>query len=64
MKRPITTDVPIDRPALDPERVENAKRRARTHLLAARHHERSARVERAKVASLAHTWGFDSKDLA
>lgn len=64
MRRPITTDVPVDRPALDPKRVETAKRRARAHILSARHHERAARVERAKVAALAHTWGFDPKDVA
>lgn len=63
MKRPIKVTEPVDRPALDPARVENAKRRARTALLAARHHEQAARSERAKIKVLANTWGFDVESI-
>lgn len=63
MKRPISTDVPVDRVALDPKRVENARRRARTALLAARHFEQQARAERAKIKVLANTWGFTVEEI-
>lgn len=64
MKRPLPSDaVPVDRIVLDPKRIENAKRRARTHLLAARSAERTARTERAKVKVLANTWGFDVDEI-
>lgn len=63
MKRPIKATEPVDRVELDPKRVENARRRARAHLLAARSAERTARTERAKIAVLANTWGFDVESI-
>lgn len=63
MKRPIRVTEPVDRVVLDPTRVENAKRRAHTHLMAARNAERTARAERAKIKVLANTWGFDVEDI-
>lgn len=48
---------------LDPDRVEDAKRRARAAALVAQHHERMAAAERARVAILARTWGFDASEV-
>lgn len=48
----------VDRPALDPRRVETAMGRARLALSAAKRYERQAAAERAKIAQLERTWGF------
>jgi hypothetical protein len=47
-----------NRPALDPARIETAKRRARAALAVAKHHNTQAAAERAKAEQLARVWGF------
>jgi len=44
--------------ALDPSRVENAKKRARAKLRDAKYHDGQAAASRAAAAQLARTWGF------
>lgn len=48
----------VNRVALDPNRIENARRRVASALRTAHYHERQAAAEYAKVAQLVRTWGL------
>lgn len=54
----------VNREPLDPKRLDNAKRRAKTAMVSVRYHEKQAAMERAKAETIARTWGFDLKEIS